>query len=446
MTHTSNIICTYSRSEAEMNPFSKVDPQPIQSNDTSFASLFHLNTDAIFLIDVQGNIKTGNVAATKLSGFSLTEIKGKSYIELIDERDRKLSHECFSLSLQSIFKEYRLNIISKSGERIGCLVKFIPIQSDEKINDLFIVIKSMKDSDLIAAKYLESELNFQIIAENVQDVIILMNSHKEYLYVSPSSKKVFAFNPEKALKKESPFFNIHPDYINLLEEKFNHAIIHDEPFTIVLKAMHEERGWIWTELNGSPVYSTDHQFQHMVLVARDISIQKKQEDKLKQYAFHDSLTGLPNRRYFRKYINKSIERLNIENQAFAVIMLDIDDFKCINDQFGHEVGDQVICHFANRIENVVNANGVAARLGGDEFIILLNKVNTEELKQFIEKVQKNIVEYIIIKELKIKISTSIGATICTSKYEDYAYFLKRADIALYQVKEKGKNQYHINYS
>lgn len=430
-----------------MNPFLNGNPQSIELNAIPFESLFHLNTDAIFLIDLQGNIKTGNVAAIKLCGYLLDEIKENNYLQFIDERDQKLAQECHNLSLKGDIKEYRLNIVSKSGERIGCLVKFIPIQSDNKMNNLFLVIKSMKELDLIAAKYLESELNFQIIAENVQDVIILMNSSKEYLYVSPSCKNVFAFDPEKALKLEAPFFNIHPDYVNLLEEKFNNAIIQNEPYTVILKAWHEERGWIWTELNGSPVFNKDQQFQHMVFVARDISIQKEQEEKLKKYAYHDSLTGLPNRRYFRKRLNESINQLNIENQAFSVIMLDIDDFKLINDQFGHEVGDEVICQFADRIKKVVNTNGVAARLGGDEFIILLHKVDTaEEIKRFIEEIQKSICEYIIIKELKIKISASIGATICKSKYENEAYFLKRVDIALYQVKEKGKNQYHINYS
>lgn len=430
-----------------MNPLLNGDPQLIGLNSIPFESLFHLNTDAIFLIDIQGNIKTGNDAAAKLSGFSLDEMIENNFIELIDERDQKLAKECFCFSLQGDIKEYRLNLVSKSGERIGCLMKFIPVQSDSQSSDLFLVIKSMKELDVIAAKFLESELNFQIIAENVQDVIILMNSNKEYLYISPSSKRVFAFDPEKALKEETPFFNIHPDYVKILEQKFNNAIIHNEPFIVRLKAKHEDKGWIWTELNGSPVFNKNNQFQHMVLVARDISIQKEQEEKLKQYAYHDSLTGLPNRRYFRKRLNESIDRLNIENIAFCVIMLDIDDFKLINDQYGHEVGDEVICQFANRIKNLVNPNGIAARLGGDEFIILLHKVDSEEkIKHFIEEIQKRICEIININDLQIRISTSIGATICTSKYENEAYFLKRADIALYQVKEKGKNQYHINYS
>ena len=158
------------------------------------------------------------------------------------------------------------------------------------------------------------------------------------MYVSPSSKEVFGFNNESIGDKPA-FFNIHTDDLEVLEQRFNQSVLDGKSYTVQLKAKHVERGWIWTEINGNPVFDEQRNFQHMLMIARDITLQKEKDEQLQYFAYHDSLTGLPNRRYFRTHLSKVIERQEEKGTSFAVILLDIDDFKNINDSYGHEIGD-----------------------------------------------------------------------------------------------------------
>lgn len=419
-----------------INATSKIDYQ----------SLFKLNTDAIITLNINGIIYDGNIAVEKLSGYTLQEVIHTSIWDYVVEEDKQEVIECFELAIKGSSKESKFVFIHKNGEHIPCVVKFIPMEETAIEKGLFLVLKDVRVVDYLSSMYRESQLNFKIIAESVQDVIILMDDQKNYIYISPSSKTMFDFDPKRDYLNKEPFFNIHPDYLELLDQCFNNAIENGIPFSITLKALHMTRGWVWTQLSGTPVFDNER-FKHIVLVARDITLQKENEEKLTYLAYHDSLTGLPNRRYFEKCLREAIEKLNMEEKYFSLLFFDIDDFKYINDQCGHETGDQVIKEFAKRVQAIVGNDGVASRLGGDEFIVILKHVKSEvDVKKFIYKIQQATMETIVTDKKEITITSSIGATICTTKFKDISYFVNRADESLYNVKEKGKNKYHINFS
>lgn len=409
-------------------------------------TLFKLNTDAILIIDHVGEIQNGNAASEKISGYSLNELKNQSFLTLIENKEQ--AKACFADIMKGIVTETRIQLLHKNGKQINCLVKCIPLDESDFNNGLFLILKDMSMYDSLISKYRETEQNFQIIAENVQDVIILMNEHREYLYVSPSSKDMFGLDNkvvEKLLQNDSFFYN-HPEYSDLLKRSYLDAKQTGKPFQIVIKIHHKEKGWVWTMVKGTPVFDDENKFRQMVLVVSDISALKEKQDKLEFYAYHDPLTGLPNRRYFEKCLTESIEKLNLKGQSFTLILFDIDDFKKINDSWGHEIGDQVIQEVANRTQQVIVEHGIAARLGGDEFIILLYSSKNEEVKEVIHKLQKELLKEIVIERNTIAITNSIGATICKKKNMSETYYFKSADVALYEVKQNGKNQYQINYS
>ncbi|MFC7686740.1 diguanylate cyclase domain-containing protein [Ureibacillus sp. GCM10028918] len=410
-------------------------------------TLFKLNTDAILIIDHVGIIQNGNAASEKISGYSLNELKNQSFLTFIENKEQ--AKACFANMMKGIMSETRIQLLHKSGKQINCLVKCIPINESDFKNGLYLILKDLSMYDSLISKYRQSELNFQIIAENVQDVIILMNQQRQYLYVSPSIQQMFGLDSqtvEKLLQKD-PFYYNHPEYTELLEQSYIEARKTGNPFRIIIKILHKEKGWVWTEVKGTPVFDDENNFRQMVLVVSDISAQKEKQDQLEYYAYHDPLTGLPNRRYFEKCLTECIEKLNLKGQTFSLILFDIDDFKKINDSWGHEIGDQVIQEVANRTQHVVVEQGIAARLGGDEFIVLLYNCHAEEeVKEVIHKLQNELLKEIVTEKKTIEITNSIGATICRKKHMSETYYFKSADVALYEVKQKGKNQYHINYS
>jgi diguanylate cyclase (GGDEF)-like protein len=182
--------------------------------------------------------------------------------------------------------------------------------------------------------------------------------------------------------------------------------------------------------------------KHIQMIIRDITERKEYERQLLYQALHDPLTNLPNRTYFEN------RYLLVQNQAVddgnlvAVLYIDIDDFKSVNDQYGHAVGDQLLMEFGSRLQGAVRESDTVARVGGDEFIIILENIQQKSnINNIAEKVIKRISYPFDIDGYLVKISVSIGID-CTEKCNlSDVDLLKTSDKAMYQVKESGKNDF-----
>ncbi|REE93165.1 polar amino acid transport system substrate-binding protein [Paenibacillus taihuensis] len=161
-------------------------------------------------------------------------------------------------------------------------------------------------------------------------------------------------------------------------------------------------------------------------------------------AYHDSLTELPNRRMFERFLTQTLEKSKSSGQSFALVYLDMDRFKSINDSLGHAVGDQLLISIAKRLQEQIRETDLVARMGGDEFTVILPSIRdlncaTEVAKRIIEKFQ----EPFIIEQYELFITTSAGISIHPNDGEDSSTLMKNADSALYRAKELGKNNYQI---
>lgn len=410
----------------------------LDESRSRYKSLFENNGDAIFTLDFNGQINGGNLTAEKLSLYKMNELAGKRMIDFVVPEDRKRTLKYYRQARNGLFKDYRVSFFQKNGERLGCLIKFIPIKINDVITGFYVIVKDMRELDQMVDLYVESEKNFRVIAENANDVIILINHKTEYLYVSPSIKEVYGFLPGEYMKKQA-FHNVHPDDIALVEKNLMKAIQDKQTCTIRLRVEHKTKGWIWSELNGTPVFDEEKNFRHLVMIIRDITLQKEYETKLEFFAYHDSLTGLPNRRYFQERLSESLDGFQKHGKKFAVLLMDIDDFKCINDEWGHEVGDTVIQEFGKRLNSSIDEEDVGARLGGDEFVILLNKAQTEEAAAAaVSRIQEKIEAPWEIAGTTLTVTTSIGIAVAAKEADSTSDMLKIADLAMYEAK-KSKN-------
>ena len=405
-------------------------------------SLYNDNTDGILYLDKKGIILDANPAFFTLSGFEKKHIANCYFQHFIKNELGEEDHKTLLLS-EHYYVDKRFRLMTKGDSTISCLMRINPIKEGGALIGYFLIMKSMQELDKVAERYLESELNYRMMAENIQDVLILMDKNLKYLYVSPSSKEVFGFDYKNLLEQES-FFNIHPDYIEILDEKFTEAIEKSETFDVKLKVFHTERGWIWTEIKGKPVYDRDGQFLHLLLIARDISKEKQQEDHLKYFAYHDILTGLPNRRMLNDQLETAISMLSEKHTPFVLMLLDVDNFKQINDSYGHEIGDKIIIEFGARLQRIVDEKAFVARLSGDEFVILLLDMNNEEyVKKIARQINETVKEPVIIQHTKLEITVSIGIVLLEDASLTADQALRYADVALYKGKDLGKNTFTI---
>lgn len=176
-------------------------------------------------------------------------------------------------------------------------------------------------------------------------------------------------------------------------------------------------------------------------IIEDISERKAYEKKLKRLALYDSLTYLPNRRLLSKKLKQSLAHCKRERKILAILMLDLDRFKPVNDSFGHIIGDQLLVEIAKRIMGIVQRNtDIVARIGGDEFVIVLPSITQKrDAIQIAEKICNELITPFYIGEHKITISSSIGISIFPEHGEDEKTLLTNADLAMYQVKNENRN-------
>ncbi len=173
---------------------------------------------------------------------------------------------------------------------------------------------------------------------------------------------------------------------------------------------------------------------------RDISERKEAENALSRLAYKDELTGLPNRKLFNSLSKQSISRASRYDLKFAIMFIDLDGFKAVNDEFGHDIGDKLLVCIADKLSATLRASDSVARIGGDEFVILLEDVRGQsEIRMVGEKVIRLLSEIIVIENHKIQIGASIGIARFPRDGATIKKLVKKADKAMYKVKQSGKN-------
>ena len=199
------------------------------------------------------------------------------------------------------------------------------------------------------------------------------------------------------------------------------------------------------EVWASPIFNDVGEIVYAIVAFQDISDRKRAEATLIHNALHDSPTNLPNRNLLLEQIEKSIKQSKkTDSQNYAVLFLDLDNFKVINDSLGHLAGDQLLIKISQRLKLIIKATDIAARLGGDEFVILLKNVdNIQAVMSCIDCIFEAFKSPLETGENNVFISTSIGVVFGESGYTDPSEVLRDADIALYRAKDKGKNRHEI---
>jgi diguanylate cyclase (GGDEF)-like protein len=176
------------------------------------------------------------------------------------------------------------------------------------------------------------------------------------------------------------------------------------------------------------------------LIKAEIKKREEIETALRKQATHDPLTGLVNRAHFQEVLDRALARAERSNQFFGVAYIDLNDFKKINDQHGHHVGDLLLAEVANRIGNVVRAGDCAARFGGDEFVVLVDDRTEKGVYRLSERLRDVFAKPFLVEELRLPVTASIGIALYPDHGKHGVNLLKAADKAMYRAKTGRKGQ------
>ena len=306
----------------------------------------------------------------------------------------------------------------------------------------------MAERKRLNASTRESELRYRMLADYSHDVIVRMRPDGERLYVSPSSRDILGWAPAEMLGARWEL--IHPDDRALQQQIMEEVIATGEPRTAIYRVQHKDGRYVWIEAVTRPIPSTDRDGMDIIYTGRDISRRMAAEAalaesrrELERMARVDALTNLANRRQFEERLELALLRQRRQGAPVALMYLDVDHFKHINDTWGHAAGDVVLRVFADRLAHCVRATDLVARLGGDEFVVLIEDASLPDAAEVIaRKLLAEMRQSIDIDSTALMATTSIGIAYAKAPTEA-ATLLATADAALYEAKQAGRNTWRI---
>jgi diguanylate cyclase (GGDEF)-like protein/PAS domain S-box-containing protein len=300
------------------------------------------------------------------------------------------------------------------------------------------------EQERISSALKESEEHFRTAFDHAVGMA-LVSPDSHWLEVNESLCALLGYTQEE-LQAVSFRTIIHQEDLGLtlvkIQELLEGVI---KSFQLENRYIHKQGHFIWVLSSASVVRSEDGKPRHMVFQVQNISDRKQAEEQIHYAAFHDALTGLPNRTLLSDRMSMAVERAKrVSDYKFAVLFIDLDRFKVVNDTMGHEMGDKLLVNLSHRLKECVRAVDTVARLGGDEFAILLDGITDPEIViEIATRIQESLSQPFDLDGQEFFTSASIGISFSSMGYDRPEDILRDADTAMYRAKANGKARHEV---
>ncbi|MFS8116907.1 MAG: PAS domain S-box protein, partial [Microcoleus sp.] len=335
---------------------------------------------------------------------------------------------------------------TKSGEILQVLLRADAIKDPTgKIVGLIYMNTDITDRKRTEQELRQSEKRFRSLIENARDIIIILDEKGFCRYVSPSQERILGYPTAEVLGR-SVFDLIHPDELPMVAQVFKGVIQMPRVGLGLAEYRVRHKDGFWCILEAVATNLLDEpSVRGIVVNCHDVTERKVAEDQLLHDALHDALTDLPNRALLTDRLGQAFARVKRHpSYQFAVLFLDLDRFKVINDSQGHRTGDRLLVAVARRLLTCLRPGDTAARLGGDEFVILLEEIQgVDEAIAQAKQILRAIERPLNLEGNKVLITASIGIALSTDEYQWPGDILRDADIAMYRAKALGKARYEV---
>jgi diguanylate cyclase (GGDEF)-like protein/PAS domain S-box-containing protein len=404
--------------------------------------LFALSLDMLCMISFDGNFKSVNPAWTRTLGYTEAELLATPYIELIHPDDRLRSQAAAAEVCDGkLLMEFENRYLCKDGSIRWLQWSVAPVVADRM---LYCVAR-----DITVRKQDEtSQLHINAIAFESQDSLMITDAAGVTLRVNHAFTAATGYAADEAVGRTPALLK---------------SDRHDPPF---YRAMWEAlqstglwRGEVWNRSKSGAIYpvlltisavkDSDGSVTHYVGSQIDMTQRLAAEDMIRNMAFYDTLTGLPNRRMLMDQLQRALDANARNKRNGAVLFIDLDNFKDINDTLGHDIGDLLLQQTAQRLQLYLRGSDCVARLGGDEFVVMLSDLSEQALGAVIQteaignKVLTALQQPYQLAQYAYRSTASIGAAMFSEIGQSAQEILKRADIAMYQAKKSGRNTFQF---
>lgn len=406
--------------------------------------------DAIIIMDPRGAISYWNPAAEQMLGYRSEEVIGRNLHELLApqryhaEYQAAMPNFSHTGSGNAVGNIRSLFALRKDGQEIAVshsLSAFLLNGEWHSVGILRDITESLKQQEALK----HSEENVRLLLNSAAEAICGIDLNGNCTFANPSFLKMFGYTDLVQVIGKNVYQLTHhtsPDEVPFpVEKSCFHRAIHDG------LQIHLDSETLWRSDGSSfPVeiwthpQVTNDRLVGAVITFVDITERRKAEEVLQQMAHYDVLTGLPNRALFSDRVQQALAESKRDRKCLAIMFIDLDKFKPVNDNYGHAVGDLLLKEVANRIKLSLRESDTVARIGGDEFVVLLKNIkDAQDALTVGEKIRTSLNMPFMLTTLSLEISSSIGISVFPEHGSDEVTLCKNADTAMYQVKESGRD-------
>ncbi|MFC0561044.1 putative bifunctional diguanylate cyclase/phosphodiesterase [Halalkalibacter alkalisediminis] len=291
-------------------------------------------------------------------------------------------------------------------------------------------------------RFAQNEKNVEILFNHMNDGLMITNSRREIIIVNPAFERITGYVFSEVKGKNPNILQSGKTSRTTFMEMWENLKEHGS-WTGELLNLRKNGQPFWSYITITKVENLKEEDSYYIGILRDMTVRKNQEENMKHLAYHDVLTQLPNRIHYTESLELGLQVAKETNEKLAVIFLDFDRFKKVNDSFGHQFGDELLIEMANRIRNVFGEDGFVSRFGGDEFTISVPHSQDEEVTILLEKLFDEFRMPFFIRDQSFYMTLSVGMSIFPEHGTDVETLLKNAGTALFYTKEEGRNNVHV---
>lgn len=423
-----------SREERNNNNITQDIPHYLQARHHA---LFTHHPDAIFELSLDGIIEHCNAAAAHITGIANERLTGSAFFQLLHIDALKKAKAAFNATLKGHPQSYQA--LSINGHHASQLeVTHVPIIADDRIIGVYAICR-----DITQHKHDESELRLlkRGIEASPNGVVMAdaTQPHLPLVYVNSAFTDITGYSAEAALGRNCRFLQGEDSNPEAIEE-IRRGITQHQDVQVLLRNYRRDGSLFWNQLSISPVFSETGVCTHFIGIQQDITRQREQEARIAYQAAHDPLTGLPNLGALQTRLEHSLQSCETQGHELALLYIDLDDFKPINDALGHRLGDQLLKSVAQRLLDTVTAGVSVARLSSDEFVVLLAPYqNEQEVIALTNRLLAALAQPFALFQHSLHISASIGIASNKGSATQAHDLLHHASLAMEDAKRQGRN-------
>jgi diguanylate cyclase (GGDEF)-like protein/PAS domain S-box-containing protein len=410
-----------------------------------YSDLYDFAPVGYLTIDRDGTILDANYTFSLMLNMPKRSLHGKKFTDFIPRQEWRIFYSHLEEAFRNRIKQVcEVTLRRRHGNEF--VIQLQSITSDEEgiTGNAMTAVIDINERKIAESALKESEERYRVVAENALDAIFTIDEESRIVLVNSAAESIFGYSTAEMQGKS--FTMLMPERLRQahLEAVKRHVSTGKRQLpwgTIELPGLHRDGREIPLEISYGEFLKNGKYY--FIGIVRDITRRKEAEETIRHQIFYDQLTGLPNRAQIMMLLDHELSEKDADSKKIAILHIDLDRFKIINDSLGHEVGDKLLIEVAERLKFCVRKGCTLGRIGGDEYVILANIGRANDASAFAREIVAAMRDPFIIDSRTLYVTVSIGISMYPEDSRNPEILLKNADIAMSHIKERGGNNFHF---